>query len=91
MCRASGYLKSINKEDIGGVTEYEFKLTNYEVMVSFSILVKIWFVNAGHNYIYFVKALLEGNIDDMMDTMPEICEDMISTFDGSGKAAPENF
>ena len=88
---ASGYLKSTGKEDIGGVAEYELKLTNYEVMVSFSILVKRWFENAGHNYSYFVKALLEGNIDDMMDTMSEICEDMISTFDGSGKAAPENF
>ena len=88
---ASGYLKAIAKEDISGVTEYELKLTNYEVMVSFSILVKRWFENAGHNYSYFVKALLEGNIDDMMDTMSEICEDMISTFDGSGKAAPENF
>ncbi|MCR5007868.1 MAG: ATP-binding protein [Oribacterium sp.] len=88
---ASGYLKAITKEDISGVTEYELKLTNYEVMVSFSILVKRWFENAGHNYSYFVKALLEGNIDDMMDTMSEICEDMMSTFDGSGKAAPENF
>ena len=88
---ASGYLKAIAKEDISGVTEYELKLTNYEVMVSFSILVKRWFENAGHNYSYFVKALLEGNIDDMMDTMSEICEDMMSTFDGSGKAAPENF
>ena len=88
---ASGYLKPTGKEDIGGVAEYELKLTNYEVMVSFSILVKRWFENAGHNYSYFVKALLEGNIDDMMDTMSEICEDMISTFDGSGKAAPENF
>ncbi|MBO6307786.1 MAG: AAA family ATPase [Oribacterium sp.] len=88
---ASGYLKPTGKADIGGVAEYELKLTNYEVMVSFSILVKRWFENAGHNYSYFVKALLEGNIDDMMDTMSEICEDMISTFDGSGKAAPENF
>ncbi|WP_029201720.1 AAA family ATPase [Oribacterium sp. NK2B42] len=88
---ASGYLKAIAKEDVSGVTEYELKLTNYEVMVSFSILVKRWFENAGYNYSYFVKALLEGNIDDMMDTMSEICEDMISTFDGSGKAAPENF
>ncbi len=88
---ASGYLKPTGKADIGGVTEYDLKLTNYEVMVSFSILVKRWFENAGHNYSYFVKALLEGNIDDMMDTMSEICEDMISTFDGSGKAAPENF
>ena len=88
---ASGYLKPTGKADIGGVAEYELKLTNYEVMVSFSILVKRWFENAGHNYSYFVKALLEGNIDDMMDTMSEICEDMMSTFDGSGKAAPENF
>ena len=34
---------------------------------------------------------LECNIDDMTDTLLEICESMISTFDGSGKAAPENF
>lgn len=88
---ASGYLKTISKEDIDGVTEYELKLTNYEVLVSFSVLVKRWFENAGGNYNYFVKALLEGNIDDMMDTLSEICESMISTFDGSGKAAPENF
>ncbi|OON85115.1 hypothetical protein BXO88_14105 [Oribacterium sp. C9] len=27
----------------------------------------------------------------MTDTLSEICESMISTFDGSGKAAPENF
>ena len=27
----------------------------------------------------------------MMDTLSEICEDMISSFDGSGKSAPENF
>ncbi len=47
--------------------------------------------NAGEKYSYFVKALLDGNIDDMMDTLTEICEDMISTFDGSGKSAPENF
>ncbi|MBP3241104.1 MAG: AAA family ATPase [Oribacterium sp.] len=88
---ASGYLKTVSKEDIGGVTVYELKLTNYEVLVSFSTLVKRWFENAGGNYSYFVKALLEGNIDDMMDTLSEICESMLSTFDGSGKAAPENF
>ena len=73
------------------MTEYSLKLTNFEVNVSFSILVKRWFENAGDNYSYFVKALLEGNVDDMMDTLTEICEDMISSFDGSGKNAPENF
>ncbi|SFG45047.1 AAA family ATPase [Oribacterium sp. WCC10] len=88
---ASGYLKAVSVRDIDGIIKYELKLTNYEVVVSFSILVKRWFENAGSNYSYFVKALLEGNIDDMMDTLSEICEDMISSFDGSGKAAPENF
>ncbi|SFG65556.1 AAA family ATPase [Oribacterium sp. WCC10] len=88
---ASGYLKAVSMIDIDGIARYELKLTNYEVVVSFSVLVKRWFENAGQNYSYFVKALLEGNIVDMMDTLSEICEDMISTFDGSGKAAPENF
>ncbi len=88
---ASGYLKAVSLTDKDGIMEYELKLTNYEVAVSFSILVKRWFENTGGYYSYFVKALLEGNIDDMMDTLSEICESMISTFDGSGKAAPENF
>ena len=88
---ASGYLKAVSMTDKNGIMEYELKLTNYEVAVSFSILVKRWFENTGGYYSYFVKALLEGNIDDMMDTLSEICESMISTFNGSGKAAPENF
>ena len=81
---ASGYLKVVSLTDKDGIMEYELKLTNYEVAVSFSILVKRWFENTGGYYSYFVKALLEGNIDDMMDTLSEICESMISTFDGSG-------
>ena len=88
---ASGYLKVVSLTDINGIAQYELKLTNYEVIVSFSILVKRWFEKSDAYYGYFVKALLEGNIDDMMDTLSEICEDMISSFDGSGKAAPENF
>lgn len=88
---AGGYLKAVSTEDLNGITEYSLKLINYEVNVSFSILVKRWFENSGWNYSYFVKALLEGNIDDMTDTLTEICESMISSFDGSGKDAPENF
>ncbi len=88
---ASGYLKVVSLTDINGIAQYELKLTNYEVIVSFSILVKRWFEKSDAYYGYFVKALLEGNIDDMMDTLSEICEDMISSFDGSGKSAPENF
>ena len=54
-------------------------------------MVKRWFENAGANYNYFLEGLLNGNIEDMTDTLTEICETMISNFDGSGKAAPENF
>ena len=88
---SAGYLKPITIEGEGNMAVYRLKLTNHEVKDSFSLLVERWFENEGENYSYFVKALLEGNIDDMMDTMSEICEDMMSTFDGSGKAAPENF
>ncbi|MBP3804446.1 MAG: AAA family ATPase, partial [Oribacterium sp.] len=87
---SAGYLKPVTIEGEGNMAVYRLKLTNHEVKDSFSLLVERWFENEGENYSYFVKALLEGNIDDMMDTMSEICEDMISTFDGSGKAAPEN-
>lgn len=88
---AGGYLKPLEIEGEGSQAVYTLKLTNHEVKDSFSLLVERWFENTGGNYSYFVKALLEGNIDDMMDTLSEICESMISTFDGSGKAAPENF
>ena len=88
---ASGYLKAISVEGEGSKAIYTLILTNHEVKDSFDLLVRRWFENTGGYYSYFVKALLEGNIDDMMDTLSEICESMISTFDGSGKDAPENF
>ncbi|WP_036608217.1 AAA family ATPase [Oribacterium sp. P6A1] len=88
---SAGYLKPVSIDGEGNMAVYSLKLTNHEVKDSFSLLVERWFENAGENYSYFVKALLEGNIDDMTDTLSEICESMISTFDGSGKAAPENF
>ena len=88
---SAGYLKPVSIDGEGNMAVYSLKLTNHEVKDSFSLLVERWFENEGENYNYFVKALLEGNIDDMMDTLSEICESMISTFDGSGKAAPENF
>ena len=88
---SAGYLKPVSIDGEGNMAVYSLKLTNHEVKDSFSLLVERWFENAGENYNYFVKALLEGNIDDMMDTLSEICESMISTFDGSGKVAPENF
>ena len=87
----AGYLKPVSIVGEGNMAVYSLKLTNHEVKDSFSLLVERWFENEGDNYSYFVKALLEGNIDDMTDTLSEICESMISTFDGSGKAAPENF
>lgn len=88
---ASGYLKPLSVVGEGNMAIYCLKLTNHEVRDSFDLLVRRWFENVGSNYSYFVKGLLEGNIDDMMDTLSEICEDMISSFDGSGRAAPENF
>ena len=88
---AGGYLRAVSTKNLQGITEYSLKLTNYEVKISFYMLVKRWFENVGGNYSYFVRALLEGNIDDMTDTLTEICESMISSFDVSGKDAPENF
>ena len=88
---ATGYLKAVSSRMSEGITVNSLKITNFEVKACFNQLVLRWFENAGENYSYFVKALLEGNIDDMMDTLTEICESMISSFDGSGKSAPENF
>ena len=86
---ASGYLKIVSA-DLPD-SRYRLRLTNFEVKSCFNLMVERWFENAGENYSYFVKALLECNIDDMMDTLTEICVSMISSFDGSGKSAPENF
>ncbi|MCR4745503.1 MAG: ATP-binding protein [Lachnospiraceae bacterium] len=86
---ASGYLKIVSA-DLPD-SRYRLRLTNFEVKSCFNLMVERWFENAGENYSYFIKALLECNIDDMMDTLTEICESMISSFDGSGKSAPENF
>ena len=86
-----GYLKIVNIEGSGNMAEYALELTNYEVRDCFNLLVRRWFENAGKNYNYFIKALVDGNTADMNDTLSEICESMISSFDGSGKDAPENF
>ena len=88
---ATGYLKEAGLKDRGGISLYRLRLTNYEVNVCFRIMVKRWFENAGSNYGYFVKGLLECDIDDMTDSLSEICESMMSSFDGSGRSAPENF
>ena len=88
---AGGYLRLVDIEGEAGQAEYSLKLTNHEIKDSFNLLVERWFETEEENYDVFVKALLEGNIDDMTDTLTEICESMISSFDGSGKDAPENF
>ena len=88
---AGGYLKIVSVDGVGAAEKYRLKLTNFEVLNCFQFMVERWFENAGENYGYFIKALLECNIDDMSDSLTEICESMISSFDGSGKSAPENF
>ena len=88
---ASGYLKIVAVDGTGATEKYRLKLTNFEVLNCFQFMVGRWFENSGGNYSYFVKALLECNIDDMSDSLAEICESMISSFDGSGNSAPENF
>ncbi len=88
---SGGYLKILKIEGTGNMAEYTLKLTNYEVRDCFNLLVKRWFENAGKSYNYFIKALVDGNVDDMNDSLMEISESMISSFDGSGKSAPENF
>ena len=91
LLHSTGYLKAVETRMSEGIVEYSLKITNYEVKACFNLLVLRWFENAGENYSFFVKALLDGNVGEMMDTLTEICESMISVFDGSGKSAPENF
>lgn len=87
---AAGYLK------ITAVLgkEYELILTNYEVKQDFENMVWCWFHEETGDYNDFVKALLQGNLDEMNEYMNEMTDSMFSTFDTGSKPSkrtPERF
>lgn len=89
---ASGYLKIVNtQQGEEGNLRYYIQITNHEVYLMFKSMVKGWF-RSNRTYSRFVKALLQGDVEEMNDYMNLIAEDTFSFFDtGKDKQQPERF
>lgn len=94
---ACGYLK-IEKwefEEESGTNHYTLTLTNKEVRIMFSKMIRDWFYGGSHSYNSFVKALLVGDLDAMNEYMNRVALSTFSYFDtgkgDSSRAEPERF
>ena len=94
---ASGYLKAegylFNGET--GEEVYDLKLTNKEVKLMFCNMIEEWFKQYVSEYNDFIKALLEGDIEEMNEYMNSVALATFSNFDTgkrpSAKVQPERF
>jgi len=86
---ASGYLKVCSKK--GKICE--LAITNQEIKEMFEDLIEEWF-GGERDYNDFITAMLDGDIDDMEETLNSLSESMFSIFDGGNKPSklePERF
>ena len=94
---ASGYLRveSCLSYLAAGGTEYELKLTNFEVLRMFERMIRLWFQRNHAGYCEFVKALLAGDIKAMNYYMNKVALATFSFFDTGKKPSeqsePERF
>lgn len=94
---ASGYLRaeSCHICPRSRKTEYELKLTNFEVLLMFEHMIKLWFRNGRTRYHDFVKALLAGDVKAMNYYMNKVALATFSFFDTGNKPSeqtePERF
>lgn len=94
---ASGYLrvKSHWTEEIWGEEIYELTLTNREVRLMFSQMIRGWFSKSAPAYNDFIKAMLSNDIEAMNVYMNKVAFHTFSYFDTgsklSEKAEPERF
>ena len=92
---ASGYLKVENYTLEEGIEEYDLKLTNKEVELTFRNMIEGWFKQYSPEYNDFIKALLEDDLEAMNEYMNCVAFDTFSNFDTgrkpSGKSQPERF
>ena len=92
---ASGYLKVENYTLEEGIEEYDLKLTNKEVVLTFRNMIEGWFKQYSPEYNDFIKALLEDDLEAMNEYMNCVAFDTFSNFDTgrkpSGKSQPERF
>ena len=94
---ASGYLKAVEHtfHSKTGKEEYVLTLTNKEVNLMFRNMIEDWFKNYSPAYNDFVKALLQGEIEEMNYYMNKVALATFSNFDVGNKpsesAEPERF
>ena len=96
---ASGYLKILDYEHLEkiGPTRkpiYELTLTNGEVRYMFAEMISGWFTPARTSYRYFLKAMLQNDLDAMNEYMNRVTQQTFSYFDtGKGPFGeePERF
>ncbi len=97
---AGGYLKVVRfeeHEDTGldtSAVNCELAITNLEVRLMFSGMIRGWFAREQSYYNDFIKALLLDDIEAMNDYMNEVTQSMFSYFDtgrNPSKKEPERF
>ena len=94
---ASGYLK-VKQVDYRGITRepwYMLDITNVETLSMFKSMFQDWFQNQDTNYGYFIKALIDGDLEAMNYYMNKVALATFSYFDvGSENGSdpePERF
>ncbi len=94
---ASGYLK-VQNIDYRGITLepwYTLDITNVETLSMFKSMFQEWFQNQDTNYGYFIKALIDGDLEAMNYYMNKVALATFSYFDvGSENGSdpePERF
>lgn len=94
---ASGYLK-VKQVDYRGITRepwYTLDITNVETLSMFKSMFQDWFQNQDTNYGYFIKALIDGDLEAMNYYMNKVVLATFSYFDvGSENGSdpePERF
>lgn len=94
---ASGYMKveSYRIHPRTKKMEHELKITNFEVMLMFENMIKLWFRDGNARYHDFVKSLLAGDLKAMNYYMNQVALATFSSFDTgkkpSGHTEPERF
>lgn len=94
---ASGYMKveSYCVHPRTKIPRYELKITNFEVLLMFENMIRLWFGGRDTKYQDFVKALLAGDLNAMNHYMNKIALATFSFFDTGNKPSertePERF
>ena len=88
---ASGYLKPLEVEftEENGRWNYQLVLTNKEVGIMFSNMIRGWFSDSDGNYNDFIKALLKNDLKAMNAYMYRVALATFSYFDTGKRPSGE--